>query len=174
MLETSRLRLRSWHPADFAPYARACNTPAVMRWLGGVQSRSPVKKDIRYFSQMEARDGFTFWALELRETQQLIGFCGLLRITDKDCPFAGAAEIGWRLRESEWRKGYAFEGASRVLQFGFDDLGLHEIVSRVALGNVASRGLMKKLEMQRRRELDYVPRYESEPLAVYAIQKSGR
>ena len=174
MLETSRLRLRAWQSTDVVAFAKACNAPSVMKWLGGVQSRRAVKKDLRYFSLMDASDGFTFWALELRETQRLIGFCGLLRITDKDCPFAGAIEIGWRLRESEWRKGYAFEGASRVLQFGFDDLGLHEIVSRVASGNVASRGLMKKLGMQRRHELDYVPRYEPEPLVVYAIQESCR
>lgn len=169
MLETSRLRLRSWQSTDVAAYAKACNTPSVMKWLGGVQSRRAVKKDIRYFGLLEASDGFTFWALELRESQRLIGFCGLLRITETDCPFAGAIEIGWRICESEWRKGYAFEAASRVLKFGLDDLGLREIVSRVALGNVASRGLMKKLEMQRRPVLDYVPRYESEPLAVYAI-----
>ena len=174
MLETSRLRLRSWQSSDVVAYSKACNTPSVMKWLGGVESWRAVRKDIRYFSRMEASDGFTFWALELRESQRLIGFCGLLPITEKDCPFAGAIEIGWRICEGEWRNGYAFEAASRVLQFGFDDLGLSGIVSRAASGNVASRGLMKKLGMQRRRELDYVPRYEPEPLAVYAIGQSSR
>ena len=172
MLETSRLRLRAWQSTDVVAYAKACNTPSLMKWLGGVQSRRALKKDLRYFSRMEARDGFTFWALELREAQQLIGFCGLLRITEEDCPFAGAVEIGWRICESEWRNGYAFEAASRVLHFGLDELGLSGIVSRAALDNIASRGLMRKLGMQRQRERDYVPRGEHEPLSVYAIEQN--
>jgi RimJ/RimL family protein N-acetyltransferase len=173
MLETSRLRLRSWRTSDATAYAAACNTPPVMRWLGGVQSGRALKQDIRFFRQMEANDGFTFWALELREGGGLLGFCGLLRITERDCPFAGAVEIGWRVSEREWRKGYAFEAAERVLSFGFNELDLSEIVSRAAVGNAASRGLMEKLGMRRLRELDYVPKFEVAPLAVYSIGKES-
>lgn len=173
MLETARLRLRSWRPSDATAYATACNTPAVMHWLGGVQSNRGLKHDLQFFRQMEARDGFTFWALELHESGSLLGFCGLLRITERDCPFVGAVEIGWRVCASEWRKGYAFEAAERVLSFGFNKLDLSEIVSRAAVGNVASRGLMVKLGMRRRRELDYVPQFEDEPLAVYSFRQSG-
>ena len=36
-IETERLRLRTWEPADRAEFVRVTNTPAVMRWLGGVQ-----------------------------------------------------------------------------------------------------------------------------------------
>ena len=172
MLETPRLQLRSWRMSDAAAFGRGCNTPSVMQWLGGVQSRRAVKREVRFFARMEARDGFTFFVMERRADNQLLGFCGLLRITERDCPFAGLVEIGWRVRESEWRKGYAFEAASHVMRFGFEELELATIVSRVASANVASRALMKKLGMKRRRELDYVPKHEDEPLLVYSIASS--
>jgi RimJ/RimL family protein N-acetyltransferase len=37
MIETERLVLRDWREADLDPFVRHTNTPAVMRWLGGVQ-----------------------------------------------------------------------------------------------------------------------------------------
>ena len=37
MIETERLLLRNWRQADFAEFVRTTNTPAVMRWLGGVK-----------------------------------------------------------------------------------------------------------------------------------------
>jgi len=173
MLETPRLRLRSWRMSDAAAYARACNTPLVMLWLGGVQSRRSVKREVGYFAMMEARDGFTFWVIERRADNKLLGFCGLLRITERDCPFSGLVEIGWRVSASQWRKGYAFEAANRVARYGFDELGLAMIVSRVASGNVASRALMKKLGMKRRRDLDYLPKHENAPLLIYSLDSSG-
>ena len=37
---TDRLILREWEPSDLDDFMRVTNTPAVMRWLGGVWSRA--------------------------------------------------------------------------------------------------------------------------------------
>ena len=105
-LQTERLRLRAWQTSDAERLAEACNTTAVMRWLGGVQTQRQVKADIRYFVSFERRHGFTYWAVERRIDDAFLGFCGLVRIPDCDCGLRGELEIGWRLRESEWRSGY--------------------------------------------------------------------
>ena len=49
-IQTDRLQLRSWRESDVDLYDRACNTPAVMRWLGDVQSREEVERDVQYCS----------------------------------------------------------------------------------------------------------------------------
>jgi RimJ/RimL family protein N-acetyltransferase len=140
-----------------------------MRWLGGVQSPAELRRDVSYFMKSEARDGITFWVLERRQDGRFLGFCGLVRIPERDCPFRGALEIGWRVREDAWRNGYAFEAASATLSYAFRRLRMPEIVSRAAADNHPSQGLMKKLGMRRRRDLDYRPRGENAKLVVFSM-----
>ena len=168
-IRTARLRLRSWRISDVYRYAEACNTSPVMRWLGGVQSEGAIAREVGYFINAEERDNMTFWALELARPKTFLGFCGLLVIRERDCPFRGQIEIGWRVRESAWRQGFAFEAASAVMEHGFEQLKASAIVSRAATGNVASHQLMTKLGMKRRPTLDYRPRGESDKLAAYCI-----
>ena len=171
-IRTKRLVLRSWRRSDVEEYDEGCNTPAVMRWLGGVRTRAAIRREVDYFRAAEARDGFTFWAAERRSDKRLLGFCGLLKITERDCPFRGAVEIGWRIREDAWRRGYAFEAATAVLRVAADLDQLNVIVSRAAAGNKPSRSLMAKLGMRRRRESDYQPRGETVKLLVYELTPS--
>jgi RimJ/RimL family protein N-acetyltransferase len=168
-IHTRRLRLRSWRAADAERFHTACNTVEVMRWLGGVQRKAQLRQDVAYFAAMEKREGFTFWVAERRRDKAFLGFVGIIRIEEDDCPFAGDVEIGWRLRESVWRRGYAFEAASAVLSYAFDELHLQRIVSRTAKRNVASIALMRKLGLKRRRAMDYRPRVAMRKLAVFAI-----
>ena len=172
-MRTHRLKLRSWTMDDIPRYHEACNTPAVMHWLGGVQSRFELKRDVRYFIRSELRDGFSFWVVERRSDGAFLGFCGLVRIPDRDCPFRGELEIGWRIRESEWRRGYAFEAASAVLQYALDVLKADLVVSRSAVGNLPSQGLMRKLGLVRRPDLDYRPVGEAENLHVFSMSSQG-
>jgi RimJ/RimL family protein N-acetyltransferase len=172
-MRTHRLRLRSWTMEDVQRYREACNTPAVMRWLGGVQSRFELKRDVRYFIRSERTDGFTYWVVERLFDRAFLGFCGLVRIPDQDCPFRGELEIGWRLCERSWRQGYGFEAASAVLRFAFHDLGAGFVVSRTAAGNVPSQQLMGKLGLIRRPDLDYRPAGEVESMHVFSVSKAS-
>ncbi|MEN9659382.1 MAG: hypothetical protein RL571_2847 [Pseudomonadota bacterium] len=85
-----------------------------------------------------------FWALELKETRQFIGFSGL-HIPTKELPFSPCVELGWRLAFEHWGKGYATEAARAALAFGFNTLKLDEIVSFTALSNYKSHAVMEKL-----------------------------
>jgi len=168
-IHTRRLRLRTWREADVERFHVACNTAEVMHWLGGVQTKRQLRQDVAYFAAMEKREGFTFWVVERRRDKAFLGFAGLIRIEEEDCPFAGAMEIGWRLSQSVWRRGYGFEAASAVLDYAVGELGLNEVVSRTAKGNAASIALMRKLGMKRRRAMDYRPLVASRKLAVFTI-----
>jgi len=81
------------------------------------------------------------------------------------------AELGYWVALESWNRGYATEASRRLIDFGFDELGLHRIEARHFLRNPASGKVMKKLGMQQEGvERDWAikwDRYES--LVVYSI-----
>ena len=172
-VETERLRLRTWSDADKAEFVRVTNRPAVMRWLGGVQSAESMAAGFERIDGYQRDFGHTLWAIERKADRALLGFCGLKRVNS---PGAGALtgdfEIGWRLREDAWGQGYAKEAAVASLSEAF---GRHEaphVVAFTVHGNVASQGLMKRLGMIRREDLDFVDaRFgpELNPSIVYRV-----
>lgn len=54
-------------------------------------------------------------------------------------------EIGYRLAKSFWYKGYATEGAKRLLDYALDDLDLKRIIAVVHVENTASMNVIQKL-----------------------------
>ncbi len=106
------------------------------------QTRSLVS---RIGSSFEEK-GFGLWAAELKTTGEMIGFIGL-SVPAFEAPFTPCVEIGWRLSPTHWGKGLAPEGAQRVLEFAFRELGLPEIVSFTSGLNQKSRRVMEKIGM---------------------------
>ncbi len=159
-LETERLVLRNWRPRDIVRFAEVTNTPEVMRWLGGVM-------DVERLAFFESRIlgfhesyGHTFWIVERKVdggdlSGEMLGFCGLKTIDAPGASFLGAVEIGWRLRSDSHGKGYAKEAATASLDAGFDRFRADEIFAITVIENAPSWGLMCRLGMRRREELDY-------------------
>ena len=153
-IETERLILRDWREEDWQPFFAGTNTPAVMRWLGGVL---PEERHQWMRDRLEGytRDhGHTFWVVERKEDGALLGFCGLKRSNQPGGP-QGDFEVGWRLREDAWGKGYAREAAQASLDHAFAKLGAPEVIALTVPGNEASWGLMVRLGMERREDLDF-------------------
>jgi ribosomal-protein-alanine N-acetyltransferase len=92
--------------------------------------------------------GFGLWALELRESGEFIGFTGLAMPTF-EAHFTPAVEVGWRLARSVWGNGYATEAARAAVSFGFEEVGLTEVVSFTTPANLRSRAVMERLGMSR-------------------------
>ena len=86
----------------------------------------------------------------------------------------GMMEVGWRLREDAWGQGYAREAATASLDLAFKRFGADEVVALTVARNTASWGLMKRLGMQRREDLDFDdPRFppEDNPAILYSIDR---
>jgi RimJ/RimL family protein N-acetyltransferase len=94
------------------------------------------------------KHGYTLWAVELKETGELMGFIGL-NYTDWESHFTPAVEVGWRLGSPYWGKGYATEGAKASLDYGFNSCGLKEIVSFTVPANKRSIRVMEKIGLKR-------------------------
>ena len=172
-IETARLRLREWREGDIEPFIRHLNVEPVMRWLGGVRTPEQHVAAVRErFMVWQERHGFTFWALERKEDGALLGFCGLKIADDSGSPVEGEIEIGWRLREDAWGQGYAREAAQASLDFAFGPLAAPAVVALTVQGNRASWGLMQRLGMTRRPDLDYEgPEWAEGRVVVYRIER---
>ena len=100
--DTERLRLRNWDAEDLDEFMRHTNTPAVMRWLGGVWPREQHEAAFGRIKRYEREHGHTFWIVERKSDGAMLGFCGLKRVNSEGAPNPGDFEVGWRLREDAW------------------------------------------------------------------------
>jgi RimJ/RimL family protein N-acetyltransferase len=156
VIETERLNLRDWREDDIEPFVRHTNTPAVMRWLGGVQPEAEARsKLIDRPMRWQSERGFTFWVVERKVDRELLGFCGIKLADAAVSPFPGVHEVGWRLREDAWGQGYAKEAAQASLAYAFEVLAAPRVVALTVIQNEASWGLMERLGMVRRADLDH-------------------
>lgn len=171
--ETERLVLRDWRETDWAEFWRVTNTPAVMRWLGGVADDAMRTAARARLESYRVDHGHTFWVTERKADSALLGFCGLKRSNQAGGP-QGMMEVGWRLREDAWGMGYAKEAATAALDLAFDQFKVDETIALTVERNTASWGLMVRLGMERRADLDFAsPDFDPEnPLIIaYALTR---
>ena len=176
--QTRRLRLRTWEASDREEFTRHLNTPAVMRWLGGVQDQATAAAAFDRIDKYQSDFGHTFWIVERLADGAILGFCGLKRVNAPGGErLHGDFEVGWRLREDAWGQGFAMEAAIASLDLAFGRFGADHAVALTVAGNKRSQRLMRRLGMTRKADLDFVDtRFASDgelnPTIVYQIQSS--
>lgn len=173
--ETDRLVLRDWREDDWPRFWAATNTEPVMRWLGGVADDA--KRDAAQERILSYRRllGHTFWCVERKADGEVLGFCGLKRCNQAGGP-VGLMEVGWRLREDAWGQGYAKEAALASLDIAFTQFGAGEVIALTVRRNTASWGLMERLGMVRREDLDFASEdfdAEDPTIIVYSIDRDS-
>ena len=146
ILETERLILRNWRPADRQPFAQMIADPRVMEFLPAALSASESDLLVDNIAKHFQTHGFGLFATELRESHSFIGYIGLA-IPSFQARFTPCVEVGWRLAAIHWGQGLATEGAGEVIRYAFGVLGLDDLVSFTASANIRSRRVMEKLGM---------------------------
>lgn len=146
MLETDRLLLRRWKPADREPFAEMNADPRVMEFFPKCLTREESDGFVDRTETHFDNHGFGLFAAELKEGTKFIGFIGL-HVATFHAHFTPCVEIGWRLGLPYWNLGLATEGSREVIRHAFESLGLDALVSFTAPQNIASRRVMEKLGM---------------------------
>ncbi|WP_250033319.1 GNAT family N-acetyltransferase [Paractinoplanes maris] len=171
-LRTDRLLLRGWQDADLDVLAAINADPEVMRYIldGRVRDREESAEGLRRMRREWDEHGFGLYAVEVRETGELIGWAGLAvpAFLPEVMP---AVEIGWRLSRAAWGHGYATEAAAAALRFGFDEAGLDRVISIRHVDNQRSARVMAKLGLVH--EFDTVVPGAGQPVAVHARTKQS-
>ena len=155
--ETERLRLRDWEEGDRDLFYDIMNKPAVMEHLGGIQTREGWDAAYQRIAGFSRDFGHTFWIVEDQTSGEILGFCGLKRVNAPGArDLMGQMEIGWRLRESAWGRGIAKEAAIASLDLAFGQFAAPHVIAMTSDANLASQGLMARLRMTRRTDLDFI------------------
>ncbi|AXH97975.1 N-acetyltransferase [Ornithinimicrobium avium] len=146
-MRTQRLLLRGLRDADREPFAALNADPLVTRHLQGPLGRERSDAFVDRIDACWAQHGWGLWALELLATGEFLGYTGLWPADF--LPSGPGVEVGWRLAAHAWGHGYAPEAAREALRFGFEEVGLAQIVSFTAAGNRASLRVMEKIGLRR-------------------------
>lgn len=166
MIDTPRLLIRLPREDDAPAYFDMHSDPDVTRWLGGPMPRS-VEEEAERIARRRAMHeelGFSMWAVEERDTSEVVGVSGLFRVEN----IGPEVEVAYHFRKDRWGRGYATEAARACLAYGFETIGLQRIVGLVAPENVASARVLEKCGLTREGRAHH---YDMD-LIKYAIERA--
>ena len=162
--------LRPWRDEDVAAFEELNADPEVMEFLRVLPDWADQAR-----AHWETH-GFGQWVVEIPGSTSFIGVVGLNSIS-YPAHFTPAVEIAWRLARAYWGRGYATEAARAALDYGFEKLGLTEIVATTVPANRRSRRVMQRLGMTRAPEDDFdhprVPEGSLKRHVLYQLRRSA-
>lgn len=148
---TRRLELRPFRKRDVEPLLEAvtCSMHALHPWLpwaspayGRVDATRFVRESMRAFREHRAYDFAIRGGINSRfDADQHLGNVSIWHMSRA----FRAGEVGYWIRSDAAGTGLATEAAARLVQVGFEELRLHRVVLRIAVGNRASERVAEKL-----------------------------
>jgi RimJ/RimL family protein N-acetyltransferase len=144
-LETDRLVLRPIATDDADALHRISNEPAVRRYLWDNRpvQKATIRDIISESSTMFADEGIGLFGVRRRGRENLIGFCGFVRLEGMDEP-----ELAYELRQGTWGEGIATEVSRVCLRHAFEEVALERVIAGADPENVASQRVIEKLGMR--------------------------
>ena len=145
-LETKRLKLRLFNPDDLQVMFYLSTDPDVIRYADtAVKDLDEAKQRLQQGPLADyEKYGYGRFAVELRETGKVIGFCGIKYIPEIELP-----EVGYRYFKEYWGRGIGTEAARACVDFAREDLQIQKLVALIMPENLASIRLAEKLGMKR-------------------------
>lgn len=174
IIQTERLGLRNWSNSDLTEMTALNQDEQVMEFFPSTQDSEKTQGFIERMQKHFDVHGYCYFAADRLDTGEFIGFIGLCR-QDYLADRPAFTDIGWRLKQAAWGKGFATEGAKACLKFAFEEMNLDKIYSVCSLVNVKSENVMQKIGMQKEMEFkhpvlgDYP---ELELCAFYVIEQA--
>ncbi len=149
-LPTERLRLRPFSGHDLEVMAVLFRNPGFMRFSGGaLYSREQTAGFLKKVMNWDGASQPSQFAVIVRQTDQLIGYCGFLHQEVDGQP---EIEIAYRLHPDFWNRGLATEAAQAVRDHAFRDLKLPRVISLIHPDNAASRRVAEKNALKLEKE----------------------
>jgi len=154
IIQTERLGLREWKESDHDPFAEMNAHPQVMEHFPFLMTREQTDAYLTRIYNHFKEKGYGVYAVDVLDTKEFIGYIGFSCPT-WDAYFTPCVEVGWRLTQTAWNKGYATEGATACLQYGFQKLDFENIYSWTSLDNLPSERVMQKIGLVKIDEFDH-------------------
>lgn len=143
VLTTQRLTIRQFTEDDVDSLFNLNSDPEVMRYLGRPPSRERLRDEIIPFhlDVYSRLDRLGTWAAESADTGEFLGWFHLRPGSDGDIT---NVELGYRLRRTAWKHGYATEGSRALLNMGFTELSVRRVYAHTMTTNAGSRHVLEK------------------------------
>ncbi|MDU6522493.1 GNAT family N-acetyltransferase [Enterococcus devriesei] len=168
MIETKRLYLRELQESDLPALKKILQDEETMTAYEGAFDDQMVQIWLDKQLMNYQRDGFGLWAVVLKETEEMIGQCGLTwQLVETD----QVLEIGYLFQREFWHQGYAIEAAQACKKYAFEKLQVQEIFSIIRDTNRASKKVAERNGMSQRQKIVKHYRGMDMPHDVYSIQK---
>lgn len=141
ILESERLYLRQMQQTDFTALCKILQDKEVMYAYEHAFDDGEVQEWLDRQIKRYKDYGFGLWAVVLKETDEMIGQCGL---TLQMCNEKEVMEIGYLFQKAFWHQGYATEAARACKQYAFEKLCANEVFSIIRDNNIASQNVAKR------------------------------
>lgn len=144
IFETERLYLREMNQSDFNSLCKILQDEETMYAYEGVFDDEEVQEWLDRQISRYRKWHFGLWAVVLKETDEMIGQCGLTMQPWKD---KEVLEIGYLFQRKYWHKGYATEASKACKKYAFEVLDANEVCSIIRDTNVASQNVAVRNNM---------------------------
>ena len=170
VIETERLTMRPWKRDDIDVYAEIFAVDETMRFslkrrgLTREEAEESLERHVSHFEN----HGYGCWAVTPKDVGRIVGYTGL-QIPYWFPELLPAVEVGYRYHPDHWGHGYATEAARASLRYGFETLGLNEIIAIYEPANIRSGMVMERIGMHHVK--DVRDPTDGVPLRIYAISR---
>jgi len=151
-LETERLLLRPFQFSDAEAMFALDSNPKVHLYLGNnpVTSIDQCYAYIESIRNQYSTNGIGRFIAELKDTKEVIGWAGLKLVTEEENNHINFYDVGYRLQEKYWGKGYASEAAQAWVDYGFKEIKIPTMYAMAHIDNVGSNKIIQKMGFQQK------------------------
>jgi [ribosomal protein S5]-alanine N-acetyltransferase len=145
ILETQRLYLRKFTLEDTDDLLLLFEDPVAMQYFPSTRNREETREWIQAMLNRYETDGMGFYACILKDTEEFIGYCGL--VLQKNVDGDDEIEVGYGLIRKYWHRGYATEAARACMDHAFKHLGAERVISLIRPENISSVNVARRNQL---------------------------
>jgi RimJ/RimL family protein N-acetyltransferase len=168
---SERLGFRTWQLSDIDSMHEINSDEKVMEFFPFFPTKTQTEDFIKRMIIQYQDKGFCYFAVDKLEDNEFIGFIGLSEQT-YEADFTPCVDIGWRIKRSEWNKGFASEGAKKCLEFALIELKLENVYSIAPKVNKKSEHIMTKIGLKKQKEFEHILLMNNEQLKTCVLYKT--
>jgi RimJ/RimL family protein N-acetyltransferase len=168
---SNRLGFRNWDFTDIEKMHEINSDEKVMEFFPNIPTIEQTEKFIERMKEQYENKGFCYFAVDKLENKEFIGFIGLSGQT-YEADFTPCIDIGWRIKSSEWNKGFASEGAKKCLDYALNELKLEDVYSIASKINTKSEHIMVKIGLKKQYEFEHSLLTKNDRLKTCVLYKT--
>ncbi len=168
---SERLGFRNWNLTDVDKMHEINSDEKVMEFFPSISTKEQTIQFVERMKKQYKNKGFCYFAVDKLEDNEFIGFIGLSEQTYK-AEFTPCIDIGWRIKSSEWNKGFASEGATKCLDYALNQLELENVYSIAPKINTKSEHIMTKIGLKKQYEFEHSLLTDNDRLKTCVLYKT--